>query len=1380
MKDSDTRDSQNSPKSAAPQDTGFSPWQRLKTKRISYLTLPLIIMATVTEFVILATGWRYQQVVCVPQGMGVTFFGIGPIGATILAVELLKLPLAVWTASRHGWQKTMMILVGLPLICVLTFQLVKDMAVYEMGVAMTPASQMLEKAMTEETKISQLNGELAAIEQKKNERQQKLAEIAAKEAKAKADLDDSLKHNDDVRHDAISLTDYQKKELADVDNRESAIIAQFNADTAQLNKTLADLRARREVEVGRGTAWNAEEARIDNAYKAKMFEYNNKKAAYQKAKEDYDNASYVRRQFLKEPTGDPGVAPEREANKVLKPVAVADIDAEIKAKEAELLAVNNKRRDRVAQMETDARALRESFDKRSGTKREEADKKRDELTAAQAALAVELKAERKQADADLATSVQKVDGIRAQIDAARKTAEGYYEAREAAIRKTQVHRIATTVEIVRGLIKGERPSSIKLSAKERGDVLTDQISMVRIWVYPVLAFIVAFLPTLMVEIGFSTLFYPEQKRMMHRFGFFGRHLHWVEVRAGRQKILQAERVTKEAQAEIAGRDKAVAAKAAELHSTQQAMAAAAAQHAEQLQQAEAAYADQSKKREEEWVGKLSTMADTLNRTIIEKDALRDLQKSEVERQIQMRQNAWSDRLTQARQELDDLRATTEADRTALVQEQQKKLTAITEDCKSQIAQLRRQLADSELAAAEKETRLSHELKETARARDAAEAEVKHTTESLSLKLSQSQEGAIRDLEKATRQEKQKLDWQKLEFEKTLRQREESLERRMKQREQEISLSFASRLAEEKAQLEETARLREAERESRMSATALKAEEQSAEEIQKREEAVLAKLKQREQQLQAQADMRLKEAQTQAEEQAHARQLEFEHKLEAQSRAAEARLREELQQKDTYYQAKLKHREQDLAMRGEAYWTQEVQKREEAALSRLKQREQQLQAQIDGLQREAQTQADELMRSRQSEFERQLEAQSRGAETRLREELEQKEAYFHARLKQREQELAMRSEAYWAQELQKRDESAQAKLRQREQQLQAQTEVQQREAQAQAEELLRSRQLEYERQLEVQSRAAEARLREELEQKEANLNARLKQREQELTMRSDAYWAQEIQKREEAAQAKLKQREQQLLAQLEVQQREALVQSDELQRSRQSEFERQLEVQSRSGEARLREELQQKESYFHARLKQREEELAMRADARAVELQKQWASELRTREEDWERRTEARVSAAESRHGDEVKQKEDLFQSKLRQRDQQWQVKFEAARAEMQALSDEAVRRRGAEAEAAMRALETQLLEEMEQKDMAAQTKAKQREQEAIGQVKALWEAESEAKMFAAMESFKGLLARTEKERDDARQSAIETARQMENMERKLSEASSFFSSWKNG
>ncbi|HKS37363.1 MAG TPA: hypothetical protein VJW76_09255, partial [Verrucomicrobiae bacterium] len=425
MKNSTSTNSQGSPDSSAPPTTGSSVWQQLKqqlkTKRISYLTLPLIIMATVTEFVILATGWKYQQVACLPQGMGVVLFGIGPIGATILAVELLKLPLAIWTASRVGWQKGFMLIVGLPLICVLTFQLVKDMAVYEMGVAMTPASQMLEKAATEEIKITQLKGELTAIEEKKGDRERMRAEFAGKQAKAKADLEESLKRNEETRKDAITLTEYQKKELSDVEIRQATIIKQFNADTEQLTKAIAELRARRETEVGRATSWNAVEARLDNAFKAKMTEYTNKKTAYEKDKAEYDNAGFVKRQLMKEPI-DPGVPPVRESNTILKPAEIAEIDAQIQTKEAELLAVNNKRRERVAQVDADARRLREDFDRRSSTKREETDRKREELTAAQTAMLTELKAEEKQIDQELAVAVQKVDGIRAEIDDSRKKA----------------------------------------------------------------------------------------------------------------------------------------------------------------------------------------------------------------------------------------------------------------------------------------------------------------------------------------------------------------------------------------------------------------------------------------------------------------------------------------------------------------------------------------------------------------------------------------------------------------------------------------------------------------------------------------------------------------------------------------------------------------------------------------------------------------------------------------------------------------------------------------------------------------------------------------------------------------------------------------------
>lgn len=1011
MNNSSSANSAGNPRSGEPQDSGLSLWQQLKNKRISYLVLPLLFMATVTEFVILATGWKYQQMVCLPQGMGVTFFGIGPIGATILAVELLKLPLAIWTSTRVGWQKGFMLLVGLPLICLLTFQLVKDMAVYEMGTAMAPAAEMLEKATTEEIKIAQLNAELATIEAKKTEREKKLAELDVKRGKAKADHAELLKHNADVRQDAITLTEYQKKELSEVEARQAAIIKQFNADTEQLTKAIADLRARRETELGRATQWNAEEARIENTYKAKMIEYANRKAAYEKDKAEYESANFLKRQLMKEPIS-PGVPPEREVNTILKPTAIAELDEQTKAKEAELLAVNNKRRDRVAQVDADARRLREEFDKRSTTKREETDRKREELAAAQARLVVELNAEEKQIDQEVAAAVQKVDGIRAELDAARKRAEGFYEAREASIRKTQVHRIATTVEIVRGLIMGERPMSIKATAKERGDILTDQISMVRIWVYPVLAFIVAFLPTLLVEVGFSTIFHPEKQKPPHRLGFFGRRLHWLYVRAGRQKILRAERLAREAAAQIAARDEGLAAaraaaekslaeKEVELQAVHDAMSASAAEYETLL-----------KRKEEEWIAKLAGMADSLNRAVIEKDALRDLQKSEVERQISLRQKAWSDRLTQLRQELDDQRTAAETERTALMQEHHRKLMEVTEECKTQVIQARRQMADAELAVMDKTAKLSHELKEALRGRDAAEAQLKQQADSLSVKLSQAQEDAARELEKAARQEKHRLERLQLDFDKKSREQEEDFERRMKQREQEVILECDAHVVEEKNRAEQAARVREAELTLQLEARAKEIDAQWSREVEQRDDVANIRLKQREQQLQAQADARLRTLQTQAEEQMRRRELEFERQLDAQSREADARLREQVQEKELAFHARLKEREQELTGSAAA---REAELKDQWAAD---------------------------LRTREEKLEQQAESRLRAAETRLAGEAQQKEEEFKLKLRQREQQLQAQFEArqtewqmQWEQDARRRNAEL-AEARQREQDLTA--------------------------------------------------------------------------------------------------------------------------------------------------------------------------------------------------------------------------------------------------------------------------------------------------------------------------------------------------------
>ncbi len=1081
----------------------FAPFQWLKSKQISYFAIPLIVGATIAEIFILVTGWRYQQRACLPPGMGVTFLGIGPIGATILAVELLKLPLAIWTAARTGWKKAFMLVVGLPMICLLTFQLVKDMAVYEMEVAMKPATEMLEKAAAEENKIVQLKNDLTGIEEKKAEINRARAELEARRAKAKADLEESLKHLGESREDAIALTDYQKKELAEVELRQAAIIKQFDADTDKLNKAIAELRAQREIEVVRAAQWKAEEARLENEYQKRLAEYTNQKTAYLKAQAEYESAPPLKRLLMRLPA-DPGVPPVRETNTILKPVEIAELDAQIKAKDVELAELNKKRRERVAQVDADARRLREEFDRRSTTRRAEVDQQREQLLAAHAATLAQLATEEKQLNQEYLAAVQRVDGIRNQIDATQAVADRLYEAREKAIQNTQVHRIATTVEIIRGLLMGQRPVSITATAKQRGDLYTDQISMVRVWVYPVLAFVVAFLPALMVEIGFSTLFQPEKQRPPHRLGFLGRRMHALYQRAGRLKILRAERLAKEATAAIAQRDKAWAATKADLEKR---LADADAELRAARAATEAAVAQQQEllqKKEDAWVAKYTELADSLNRAVAEKDALRDFQKAEIERQIQQRQKAWSDRITQLRQELDEQRAASEAERAALMTEHHQKLKAVTEAAQAQVSQARRQLAEAELKAVEKVTQLMYDRQEALQARDAAEAALRRQTAAVAQQVAQAKEDTAREFEKVLRQEKLRADRLQAEHEEALRQREEELALRFKQREQELTAAFDARLMEERAQAEQAARRREADLEQQAEARVRELNARWQLELQQQQEAAERHLKQREQQWQAQSDLRLRDAQKQAEQELRRRELEWERQLDNHAREAQSQFRQELQQKEIAFQTQLQQREQE--------WQAEATARES----------------------ERQRQLADALRARDQEWERQLAARVRGVESRL------------------------------MQEMQQREEQLQTQFHQREQQLRAEAEARQTELKAQGEKTLRDREQEWEQKAAARTKELEARFSIERKQREELFQAQLRQhtaewqkrletaraewqtqseqdrrrQEQEATAAREGALREletrlrgELQAQYEAAQAQAKKREQDLTAQL---------------------------------------------------------------------------------------------------------------------------------------------------------------------------------------------------------------------------------------------------------
>jgi len=119
-------------------------------------------------------------------------------------------------------------------------------------------------------------------------------------------------------------------------------------------------------------------------------------------------------------------------------------------------------------MPPDARGIRPAFT----VKREEADRKRDELLAAQAALVTDEVGE-KEIDRNWRVCPESRRHSR-ELDALEECRE-YYESRK----PHQKPRCIASPPRWKScaLVMGERPASIKATAKERGDILTDQISM---------------------------------------------------------------------------------------------------------------------------------------------------------------------------------------------------------------------------------------------------------------------------------------------------------------------------------------------------------------------------------------------------------------------------------------------------------------------------------------------------------------------------------------------------------------------------------------------------------------------------------------------------------------------------------------------------------------------------------------------------------------------------------------------------------------------------------------------------------------------------------------------------------------------------------------
>ena len=186
----------------------------------------------------------------------------------------------------------------------------------------------------------------------------------------------------------------------------------------------------------------------------------------------------------------------------------------------------------------------------------------------------------------------------------------------------------------------------------------------------------------------------------------------------------------------------------------------------------------------------------------------------------------------------------------------------------------------------------------------------------------------------------------------------------------------------------------------------------------------------------------------------------------------------------------------------------------------------------------------------------------------------------------------------------------------------------------------------------------------------------------------------------------------------------------------------------------------------AYVKQREEELVNKAPERELELQSQFAADIRGRQAEWEQQAESRLRALETRLAQETQQKEEAFQLRLRQREQQLLAQFNTREAELQARWDDDAHRRDA-----------QLAE------------AKQREQTLNAKLAAEREAHQEAQMNLEMElevarstiePLRALLAQAEKACDEERQSASEGIRHVQDLRKKLMEASSALSGGRNG
>ena len=221
---------------------------RKSTNRSSWksFSLPLVAAAVLVEIGVLFFCFQYEVTVA-PAGV-YTLWGISALGAILLLVEFLKLPTAFWLAGRKGLlRKAILSAVLLTPLCLITWEVTKDMATDEVVRSLEPAVQLEKEAAGLEARNVDIKESLARRKQDAEAAEIALEKLRRETASHLSDLQSRRKveiANFRSAEESISRdfgnTPAEKSERVNLENRRSEIKSRFDTDYAMLKADLKD------------------------------------------------------------------------------------------------------------------------------------------------------------------------------------------------------------------------------------------------------------------------------------------------------------------------------------------------------------------------------------------------------------------------------------------------------------------------------------------------------------------------------------------------------------------------------------------------------------------------------------------------------------------------------------------------------------------------------------------------------------------------------------------------------------------------------------------------------------------------------------------------------------------------------------------------------------------------------------------------------------------------------------------------------------------------------------------------------------------------------------------------------------------------------------